>query len=295
MDAPLKVIGFTFIRNAILYDYPVVESIRSILPLVDHVVVAVGESSDNTLELIQSIDPERIKIVSTRWDDSLRAGGRVLAAETDKALQAVDSDAHWAIYIQGDEVLHEKDHSAIRSAMERYKNDTKVDGLLFNYLHFYGSYDFVGASANWYRNEIRCIRPNGRIYSFRDAQGFRKDDDQLLSVKAIDACVYHYGWVKQPEAMQKKQVNFNKLWHDDAWVEQHIAKVDAFEYEKHVEYLARFQGTHPSVMQARIKAMQWQFNHDPSMDRRTVKNKLKDWLRTCLGLDFSYKNYRLLK
>ena len=48
----MKVCGFTIIRNAIKYGYPVAESIRSILPICDKVVVAVGESEDDTLALI---------------------------------------------------------------------------------------------------------------------------------------------------------------------------------------------------------------------------------------------------
>ncbi len=103
----MKVTGFTFIRNALKYDYPVVQAIRSILPLVDDFVVAVGRSEDETLALIRSIDPTKIKIVETIWDDSQREGGKVLALETDKAFQAISQEADWCFYLQGDEVIHE--------------------------------------------------------------------------------------------------------------------------------------------------------------------------------------------
>ena len=79
----MKVTGFTFIRNAIKYDYPVVEAITSILPICDDFVVAVGNSDDGTLALIQSIHPTKIRIVETIWDDTKREGGKVLALETD--------------------------------------------------------------------------------------------------------------------------------------------------------------------------------------------------------------------
>lgn len=36
----MKVSGFTFVRNAVKYDYPIVESIQSILPLVDEEIAA---------------------------------------------------------------------------------------------------------------------------------------------------------------------------------------------------------------------------------------------------------------
>ena len=114
----MKVVGFTFIRNAIKYDYPVEEAIRSILPLCDEVIVNVGNSEDATEELISRIDPSKIKIVNSVWDESLMEGGRVLAAETDKAYQQIPNDADWCIYIQADEVIHEKYYPAILAAYE---------------------------------------------------------------------------------------------------------------------------------------------------------------------------------
>ena len=218
----MKVSGFTFVRNAIKYDYPIVEAIQSILPLCDEVVVAVGDSEDGTLELIKGIPSEKIKIIETIWDDTLREGGRVLAVETDKAFSAVSEDTDWAFYIQGDEVLHEKYHDAVRDAMRRYKDEPAVEGLLFNYLHFYGSYDYIGESFRWYRREIRVVRKRKDIFSYRDAQGFRKKPNDKLRVKLIDAFIYHYGYVREPKAMQGKQRSFNKYWHDDQWVEKHV-------------------------------------------------------------------------
>lgn len=104
----MKIAGFTFVRNAIKFDYPIIEAITSILPICDEVVVAVGNSEDDTLGLIKSINSPKIKIIETIWDDSLREGGRVLAVETDKALAAVSPDVDWCFYIQGDEVVHEQ-------------------------------------------------------------------------------------------------------------------------------------------------------------------------------------------
>jgi len=290
----MKVSGFTFIKNAVLYDYPVTEAIGSILPLCDEVVVAVGKSDDKTLELIQSIGDPKIRITETVWDESLREGGRVLAVETDKAFAAIARDSDWAFYIQGDEVIHEKYHPAIRKAMEQHLHNQAVDGLLFHYQHFYGSYDFVGSSTNWYPHEIRIVRNNPAIYSYRDAQGFRMDDGRKLKVKPVDAYVYHYGWVKPPEAMQRKQESFQKLWHSDQWVEDNVPKVTSFEYEKHVRNLKRFEGSHPQVMQERIAAKNWQFDFDISFNRTTAKDRLKRFLKKYLGLDFSYKNYRII-
>jgi hypothetical protein len=51
----MKVAGFTFIKDAIIYDCPIVEVIQSILPLCDEMIVAVGQSNDKTLQLIRTI------------------------------------------------------------------------------------------------------------------------------------------------------------------------------------------------------------------------------------------------
>jgi hypothetical protein len=291
----MKVTGFTFIRNAIKYDYPVVEAIRSVLPLCDDFVVAVGRSEDATLELIQSIDPGKIKILETVWDDSIREGGRVLAEETNKAFRAIAADTDWCFYIQGDELLHEKYHEAVRKAMLQWKDNKEVDGLLFKYLHFYGSYDYVGTSASWYAREIRVVRNDKSIYSYRDAQGFRKGDNEKLRVKPVDAYIYHYGWVKDPRAMQLKQEDFNKLWHDDKWVEQHIVKADEFNYLENIDALEKFTGTHPRIMQGRIAKRNWKFDYDISYNKLSLKDKLKKLAFKWFGLEFGYRNYKVLR
>lgn len=290
----MKVSGFTFIRNAIRYDYPIVEAIQSILPVCDEVVVAVGNSDDDTMDLIRSIGSPKIRIIETVWDDSLREGGRVLAVETDKAFAAIAADSDWAFYIQGDEVVHEQYHGAIREAMKTYKDDRQVDGLLFDYVHFYGSYDFVGESSRWYRREIRIVRNDRKIFSYRDAQGFRKQPNEKLRVKRIPASVYHYGWVKDPKAMQGKQKSFNKLWHDDQWVKENVADVESFDYSE-IDALRRFNGTHPTVMQKRIDVMNWQFSHDPSRNRLSFKDRFKAFVEKLTGhRPWEYRNYRII-
>jgi hypothetical protein len=290
----MKVTGFTFIRNAIKYDYPVVEAIQSILPICDDFVVAVGNSEDATLELIKSIAPDKIRIIETVWDESLRTGGQVLADETNKAFAAIAADTDWCFYIQGDEVVHEQYLDTIQAGMERWKDDKNVDGLLFRYLHFYGSYDYIGSSTTWYPYEIRVIRNDKNIYSYKDAQGFRKGNNEKLRVKLLDAYVYHYGWVKDPRAMQQKQLDFNKLWHDDEWIDKNVVKADQFNYADKIDALELFKGTHPSVMQKRIEELNWKFDYDISFNNLSFKERMKKIAEKKLGLNLSYKNYKLV-
>ncbi len=290
----MKVSGFTFVRNAIKYDYPILEAIQSILPLCDEVVVAVGDSEDDTLGLVRSLNSDKVRIIETVWDDTLRVGGRVLAVETDKAFRAISKDSDWAIYIQGDEVLHEKYHGEIMERMRQYKDDPSVEGLLLNYLHFYGSYDYVGESSKWYRREIRIVKNDPKIFSYRDAQGFRKLPNEKLRVKLIDATMHHYGWVKHPKSMQGKHMSFNKYWHDDQWMEKNVANVEDYDYSK-IDSLRKFEGSHPAVMQKRIEAINWQFSRDPSMNRLKMKDRFKLFIEKLTGWrPGEYRNYRIV-
>lgn len=291
----MKVTGFTIIRNAIKYDYPVVEAITSILPVCDEFLVSVGNSEDGTLDLIKAINSPKIKIMESVWDDSLREGGKLLSIETNKVFDAIDASSDWCFYIQSDEVVHEKYHASILKGMEDFKDDKTVDGLLFNYVHFYGNYNYVGNSRRWYRKEIRIIKNNKNIRSYKDAQGFRKTDDTKLNVKAIDAAVYHYGWVKPPKAQQAKQENFHKMWHDDAWMKKNIAAVDEFDYSN-IDSLEEFKGTHPKTMLDRVATQNWKFKFDASKIQLSIKDKLLLLIEKTSGWRVGeYKNYTLLK
>ncbi len=290
----MKISGFTFVRNALKYDYPVVEAIMSILPLCDEMIVAVGQSDDDTLALIEGIDSPKIKIIETIWDDSLREGGQVLAIETNKALAAISDDTDWAFYIQADEVVHERYLPAIAKAMQVYLNDDAVEGLLLKYKHFYGSYRYVGDSARWYRREIRIVRHTGRVASYRDAQGFRTIDNKKLNVRLIDAEVYHYGWVKTPESIKKKVKEFQQFWYDDDEMEIIRAEAETFDNTQ-VDSLVLFEGTHPAVMAQRIAQMNWIFDFDIRQKNLSFKNKFKLFFERLTGRRIGeYRNYKLI-
>ena len=287
----MKVSGFTIVRNAIKYDYPVVESIRSILPLCDEVVVAVGNSNDGTRELVASIDPNRIRIIDTVWDESLREGGAVLAAETNKALAAVSRNADWAFYIQADEVVHEAYLQQIRQGMEQWKEVPAVEGLLFNYKHFWGSYDWVGDSRKWYRREVRIIRPIRGINSFKDAQGFRMGE-RKIRVKSLDAWIYHYGWVKPPSAQQAKQQEFHKFWHNEKWINENVSPSQEFDYSI-INKLSRFTGEHPAVIQNRMARQNWKFEPKSDVKPMSHRHQLLDRIEKISGWRIGeYRNYK---
>lgn len=254
----MKVCGFTIVKNAVKFDYPVVEAIRSILPICDKFIVAVGDCSDGTRELIGSIDQDKIEIIDTIWDPNLKEGGRVLSSETNKAFDAISEEYDWCFYIQGDEVVHEKYLDEIKTSMVKYLDVREVDGLIFNYKHFYGTYDYVADSRRWYRSEIRIIRNNKKIRSWNDAQGFRFSNATKLKGVFIDATMYHYGWVRPPKMMKDKVEGAKQYWSANS---KHVRTInqpsEEFNYEQGIDSLKYFEGSHPQVMQQRINNLNW--------------------------------------
>jgi hypothetical protein len=290
----MKVTGFSFIRNGVKFDFPIVEAIKSILPICDEFVVAVGKSDDDTLGLIQSIGSPKIKIIETVWDESLRQGGRVLADETNKAYQAISEDSDWCFYIQGDEVMHERDLPTIQAAMLKYKDDPRVQGLVFDHLNFYGSYDYIADSRHWHKREVRVVRKAKNISSYKDAMSFRRDGKKL-DCKYVPATIHHYGWVKNPKTQLEKRKSFEKLWHDDNAVKEKFDNKDAFDYNL-IDSVSRFTGTHPQVIEERIKAVNWEFSFDPTVaPKLSFGKKILNALYQKTGIHVGeFKNYNLI-
>ena len=289
----MKISGFTIIKNAVKNDYPIKEAILSILPVVDEMIVSIGDSEDDTESLIRSIASDKIKIFHSVWDPTIKTGGSILAVETNKAFQHIAPDSDWAFYIQGDELLHEKYHAIIREASEKYKRDPAVEGLLFDYLHFYGTYDYVGDSPRWYHKEVRVIRNDKLISSYRDAQGFRKNGKKI-AVKQIDASIYHYGWVKSPKQMLQKQQNTVQFWSDQQqWLE--TLKAQEFFDFSDFDSLEKFTGTHPAVMQQRVLEKNWQVVLDITKKKFSFPDNVLYWFEKKTGIRlFDFRNYRII-
>ena len=287
----MKVSGFSIVRNGVKFDYPFIESIKSILPICDEFIIAVGNSEDGTLDRIRAINDPKVKIIDTVWDDKLRTGGTILAQQTDIALANITGD--WGIYLQADEVIHEKYLPVIKEAMNWNLDNRKIEGLLLKYLHFYGNYDYCANSLSWYRQEIRIIRNRIGIQSWKDAQGFRIEN-RKMNVKFVDAFVYHYGWVKHPKVMQDKVLAFNKLWHEDKWVEQNIPQRSEFGFSN-IDSIKKFDETHPHVMTERIAKYNWSFI-PPTKFKKKFKTHLLVLIEKLFRVRVAeYRNYKLIR
>jgi hypothetical protein len=287
----MKVSGFTFIKNAVKYDFPLVESVTSILPLCDEFIIVHGDSEDNTRNLIDSINSPKIKVFDTAWNPNLTKGGLILSQQTNVALSKTTGD--WCFYIQADEVVHEKYLPEIQQAMQTYLNDEKVEGLLFKYMHFYGGYKYVATSRQWYRNEIRIIRNNIGVRSFKDAQGFRLNDGKL-NVKPINAYMYHYGWARPPQTMQKKMKYFHSLWHSKDWIDKNVLNEAEYDFSG-MDSLELFKESHPDVMKERIVKSSIQFNPSKHKVKKSFIRSFLDLIEKLTGYRIGeYKNYKII-
>ena len=263
----MKISGFTVIRNGILMGYPVLQSIQSVLPLVDEFVVGVGQSDDGTREMIESLRDPRIKIFDSHWDVSKTKGGLILSEKTNEALARCAND--WCFYIQADEVVHESDLPRVHAAILSADRDPRIQGLLFKYVHFYGSYGVIAGSRRWYSNEIRVVRKSSGAQSHNDAQGFRVNGEKLV-VAPADARIFHYGWVKPPKKMGEKTKLLSRWWHGT----KRDREFDEFEYDRQYG-LRAFRGSHPRVMQDLVAAQDWEFDW---------RRRLSDWTLKDLNL-----------
>ncbi len=271
----VKVSGFTIARNAIRYGYPIEESIRSLLPLVDELVVGVGDSEDETWELVSGIGDPKIKPFRTVWDMTKREGGVVLSEQTNLALARCSGD--WAVYLQSDEILDESEIGTIRRQLQRNQH-LSTEALSFLYLHFYGSYSTVQDNwCAWYRREVRAVKTRKGIVSVGDAAGFRlRDGNRLRRLIRADsrAHVYHYGWARPPAVMVVKQQNAVRLYEaegEDSRIPQE-ARIDPARPYSMLGHLRPFTGVHPAVMRRRVAAQDWVF--DAQLESQSPK-----WLR----------------
>ena len=250
MREPL-VSGCTIVRSVAGFDYPLVESLRSQLPLVEELVV-VAQRGDAVLDRVRALDDARVVIVETDWDAGPAGGGAVLARQTNVALARCRQP--WVLYLQADEVLHEDDYGAVRAALARYDRASGVDALSFRFLHFEGSHEYVNALR--YRRQCRLVRNDGRLESVRDAAGFGRRDGGQLRSRRSGARVFHYGWARAPVELKAKTLALAALYHGRAAAERRWSPVPP-EQLGGVDLAFPWRGGHPAVMRERIAQRRW--------------------------------------
>lgn len=275
MQISMKISGFSFIRNALKYDYPIKECIDTLLGLCDEVVIVVAESEDETLSFIKSLEREHLKIIDSKWNPNL--GYNLLSELTNLAMS--NCAGEWGIYLQSDEIIHEKYYSAILEAIKESNEDKEIEGLLFNYKHFYGSHRLYHLGRRFYRDEVRAIRLGAGIVSYGDAKGFRKDGRKLI-VRRVNAEIYHYGWARDPKKMESKTRNFHQLWHSKESLKKIMEKeAGLYELEKNF-HLISFEEDHPMIMHGWLKKNEdWSYRNYEIWDNSLCELNLFDYFK----------------
>jgi len=284
--------GFTIVRNAVRLDFPIVPAIRSLLEVCDEVVVNVGRSDDETRDVVAGIGDPRIRILDTEWDFSHK--DRVLSIETQRAMDACRGS--WGIYVQADEVLHESGARRLRELVAEWDDDARVEGVLVDYLHFYGGFDTVATSRRWYRREVRCVRLARDIRSHGDGQGFRVGPQaRRIRARASGAVMFHYGWARPAKAIHEKHEAIKVIWPRSR---ERTEREQARGFLEWMPLLKPFTGEHPRV------AREWVAGraHDPDRvigARRFKPEHLRfyasDWIERLTGARlFEFRNYQLV-
>lgn len=298
----MTISGFSYVRNGFTYGVPFTEAIASILPICHQFVVVVGDSTDSTREAIENLNSSKIKIVDTVWDPAMTAAGKIFARQTNIALDHVIGD--WLFHLQADEVIHENDLPAIVQALETYHTDSRVEGFILPFLHFWGDYRHIRTSRRVHRYEVRLLRNNRLLRSYRDSQGFRsyeslahyeadEEGGKKLRVRKIEAPVYHYNGVRTPKMLAQKVARFG-FYYGGGTTE--IGEEPAHSPLDNVDRVEPFNGTHPAVMQPRIQAYPYRYTFNKEKAVWRLKDRLIQPLEDLLGFKFGeYRNYKLLR
>ncbi len=284
--------GFTIVRNAVKLDFPIIPAIRSVLEVCDEVVVNVGKSEDDTRDLVASLRDPRVRILDSVWDFSKK--NEMLSHETLKAMAACRGQ--WGIYIQADEVLHEDGARILKDTTTACDADDRVEGLLVQYLHFYGGFDLVATNRRWYRREVRCIRLNRDIRPYQGAQGFRVGaTNRRIRARSTDAVMFHYGWARPARAIKEKLEISKTIY---PWSRERSAQEQARGYLEWLPLLKPFTGSHPRA------ALEWVRERMIDPERKIgprqfkpehVRFYLSDWIERVTGVRlFEFRNYRVV-
>jgi len=285
----MKVSGFTFLRNAVINGYPFVESIRSILPIVDEFVCVVGSGDDDTRERVLALGDPKIRVIDSQWNETMQDRGFVYGQQ--KMIAQYNCTGDWAFYLEGDEVLHESELNPIRTAMEDNLNDFEVEALHFNFFHFYGTPNQVGIAGyrrapRIIRNSIRSIAPDGLFWVVMD----ENKKGRYPRAKSAGGNIYHYGHCRSVSKMAEKLRQVGRYWggsHEDF---RGYGSID-------VRELRPFKGSHPAVMEDWLaREAETEFCQDPEyrVTRRDRRNRFRFWIEDIFGVEISKKHYHRL-
>ena len=285
----MKVSAFTFIKNGQILGYPFLQSIQSILPIVDEFIINVGVSEDDTLKLINSINDKKIRVIRSQWNETMQNRGYVYGQQ--KMIAQFNCTGDWAFYIEGDEIYHESDLLKIRKSMEIHLNDSNVEALVFNFFHFYGNANTLLNSPGWYRSEARIIKNSVRTYAPDGLFWIVLDSNKkgrYPKAKHTGVTCYHYGWVRSEEQMNLKSSKIQKYWGESP------IKIDYSQIDHTI--IQEFQGSHPDIIKDWLPKDSGLYRVDKSykLTRKQKKHRIMIKLEKIFNLELSKKHFKLV-
>ena len=285
----MRVSAFTFIKNGQILGYPFLQSIQSILPIVDEFVINVGDSEDNTLSLIESLNNSKIRIIKSKWSNLMKDRGYVYGQQ--KMIAQFNCTGDWLFYVEGDEVYHENDLDKIKDSMKLYLHNSEVEALVFDFYHFYGNSHSFLDSPGWYRSEARIIKgsvrsyaPDGLFWLVLD----KNKNGRYPKAKKVDAHCYHYGWVRSEDQMNLKSEKVQKYWGKSH------EKVDYSQIDESI--LKEFHGSHPVIMKDWLPKDLGLYKVDSGykLNKKQKKHRIMMKLEKLFNLNLSKKHYKLI-
>ena len=286
----MKVSAFTFIKNGQLLGYPFVQSIKSVLPIVDEFVINVGKSEDNTLKIINSIASSKIRVIESVWNESMQEKGYIYGQQ--KMIAQFNCTGDWLFYIEGDEVYHENDLQLILESMEENYNNTEVEALVMDFYHFYGNEITLLDSPGWYRSEARIVKSSVRSYApdglfWVILNSSRKG--RYPKAKKTQAHCYHYGWIRTENQMNLKSKKVQKYWSREP------VSIDYSQIDPSIIRL--FKGSHPKIMNDFFikNTGIFQASKNYKITFKDRKHRIMKKIENVFKVSLSKKHYKLLK
>ena len=236
---PVKVSGFTFLRNGQKLGYPFVASIRSVLPIVDEFVIALGPCDDDTENMVRAIADPKIRIIHTHWNERLRPDYSIkgFVYGQQKSIALFNCTGDWAFYLEADEVLHENDLPKIRAAMEKHLGDERVgEALAFEatpaFLRQRQHHRLVArlvsqlGGAHHPQHHPGVVVAEKRRCSSMSSKTHKKS--RYPRAAHTGATIHHYGnWVRNEEQMNLKAAAVQKFWQNKSDTSVDYSQVDS--------------------------------------------------------------------
>jgi hypothetical protein len=253
--------------NLIVMDYPFSGALASALSICDEACVVVGQSIDETRELVYLLQEQygrdRVKIREERfvfdrgWQERWWDWCREMTT------------ADWHMYHDADESLPDGAVEIIRPLMER----RGVQAIVLPYIHFYGTASYrttglkfsthnarIGRKSAGYRMRNWCsdATPKHAACAMVLARGGQEVDAHNIhdaGVEWIDVPLLHYGWCRSPQALAISQAKHYAWYANGGGLQDgHVPLVASYDFRLadriNAGDIGPYKGRHPVAMRS---------------------------------------------